>query len=171
MSAGKSIAAVGVTLAALAFATAAWSKGVITKITIQRVGAASAREITDPAVLQRFAIWSGPGVVGWDMAKTVPSPDDAAFIIDWTKGKLSDAPRSTSTFRVTMYVDEHALSCNKYEVLYRSDGAGAGHVYLPRWDEEFGRCNMSLIARDVEGNWFHASAAWNEVVKDLGSSP
>ncbi len=148
----------------------AWSKGVITKITIQRVGTARTLEITDPSVLKRFAIWSGPGVVGWDMAKTIPAPDDAAFIIDWTQGKQADTPSTGSSYRVTMYVDEYLAPCNKYEVLYQSDPAGAGHVYLPRWDEEFGRCNLSLIARDVEGNWFRSTSAWDDVIKGLGSS-
>ena len=43
-----------------------------------------------------------------------------------------------------------------------------GYVYLPRWDEEIGRCNMSLIARDVEGNWFRSSQAWDEVAERFG---
>src|SRR5688572_26977970 len=53
--------------------------------------------------------------------------------------------------------------CNKYVVLYQVDEDGVGYVYLPRWDEEIGRCNMSLIARDVEGNWFRSSQAWDDV--------
>jgi len=40
-----------------------------------------------------------------------------------------------------------------------------GYVYLPRWDEEIGSCNMSLIARHVEGNWFRSSQAWDEVAE------
>ena len=31
-----------------------------------------------------------------------------------------------------------------------------------------GRCNMSLIARDVEGNWFRSSQAWDEVAERFG---
>jgi hypothetical protein len=102
------------------------------------------------------------------MAKTIPQPDDAAFIIDWTRGALSDAPDSGQTYKVTLYVDQYRPPCNKYEVLYAVDEAGAGYVYLPRWDEEFGRCNSSLIFREVEGNWFRSSQAWDDVAKRVG---
>jgi hypothetical protein len=150
-------------IAGLAASTASWSKGDITKITIERVDAGtSALEITQPDLLDRFAIWSGPGVGGWDMAKTVPKPYDAAFIVDWTEGVLAGAP-DAPTYEVRMYVEGREPPCDKYAVLYRVDEAGTGYVYLPRWDEEFGSCNMSLIARDVEGNWFRASKAWDEV--------
>jgi hypothetical protein len=155
------VAAVG----SLAVSTASWAKGDITKIALERVGGGtSAIEITQPEVLDRFAIWSGPGVGGWDMATTVPHPDDAAFIVDWTQGVLAGAP-DTPTYKVAMYVEGRDGPCNKYAVLYRVDEAGTGYVYLPLWAEEFGSCNMSLIARDVEGNWFRASKAWDEVAK------
>ena len=157
------IAAIG----SLAASTVSWSKGDITKITLERVDTDAVIEITQPEVLDRFAIWSGPGVGGWDMAKTVPQPDDAAFIVDWTKGVLAGAPDAV-TYKVTMYVDRYEPPCNKYEVLYRVDEAGTGYVYLPRWNEEFGSCNMSLIARDVEGNWFRSSQAWDDVAQRVG---
>jgi hypothetical protein len=152
----------------LAASTAGWSKGVVTKIVIERVGTDTVVEITERDALSRFTVWSGPGVGGWDMAKTVPQPDDAAFIVDWTEGALSGGPHSHPTYKVTLYVDQYDPPCNKYEVLYAVDEAGAGYVYLPRWDEEIGRCNMSLIARDVEGNWFRSSKAWDEVAKRAG---
>jgi len=153
------IAAIG----SLAAPTASWSKGDITKITIERVGGGtSAMEIAQPEVLDRFAIWSGPGVGGWNMATTVPKPDDPAFIVDWTQGVLASAP-DASTYEVAMYVEGREPPCDKYAVLYRVDEGGTGYVYLPRWTEQFGSCNMSLIARDVEGNWFRASKAWDEV--------
>jgi hypothetical protein len=152
-------------VAGLAASTASWSKGDITKITIERVGTDAPVEITEPEVLDRFAIWSGPGVGGWDMAKTIPPPDEAAFIVDWTLGTLARVPGTLATYKVTLYVDRYDPPCNKYEVLYQLDEAGTGYVYLPRWDEEFGRCNMSLIARDVEGNWFRSSQAWDDVAE------
>ena len=154
-------------LAALTASTAGWSKGDITSITVERVGSNDVVAISEPDVLDRFVIWSGPGVVGWDMAKTIPAPDDAAFIVDWTQGALTSAP-DAPTYKVTMYVDRYEPPCNKYEVLYRVDGADTGYVYLPRWDEEIGRCNMSLIARDVEGNWFRSSKAWDDVAERFG---
>jgi hypothetical protein len=157
------LAAIG----SLAVSTASWSKGDITKITLERVDTDAVIEITQREVLDRFVIWSGPGVVSWDMAKTIPAPDDAAFIVDWTKGVLAGAPAAV-TYKVTMYVDRYEPPCNKYEVLYRVDETDTGYVYLPRWDEEIGRCNMSLIARDVEGNWFRSSQAWDDVAERFG---
>ena len=102
------------------------------------------------------------------MVKTVPKPDDAAFIVDWTKGIVSDVPSPALTYKVTLYVDGYSPPCNKYEVLYKFGGTAPGYVYLPRvyfprWNEAFGRCNTRLILRDVEGNWFRASKAWDEV--------
>jgi hypothetical protein len=151
--------------AALAASAAAWSKGALEKIAIQEVGSDAVLEITDPRVLARFTIWSGPGVWGWDMATTIPAPNDAAFIIDWTKGMTSAERSAASSYRVTLYVEDRDPPCNKYEALYEVDAGGAGRVYLPRADEELGRCNMALIARDVEGNWFRASAAWDDAVR------
>jgi hypothetical protein len=155
-------------LAALTASTASWAKGDITKITVERVGTDSMVEITELAVLDRFVIWSGPGVVSWDMAKTLPQPGDAAFIVDWTQGMLVNVPSALPTYKVTMYVDRYDPPCNHYVVLYRVDEAGGGYVYVPRWDEEIGRCNMSLIARDVEGNWFRSSKAWDDVAGRFG---
>ena len=153
-------------LAALTASTVGWSKGDITKITVERVGSNDVVAISERDVLDRFAIWSGPGVVGWDTAKTIP-PDDAAFIVDWTQGMPTHAS-GLPTYKVTMYVDRYEAPCDKYVVLYQVDEAGAGYVYLPRWDEEIGRCNMSLIARDVEGNWFRSTSAWDEVAERFG---
>jgi hypothetical protein len=157
-------------IAGLAASAACWAKGDIKKITIERVGIDAVVEITEPEVLDLFTIWSGPGVGGWDMAKTVPKPDDAAFIVDWTKGIVSDAPSPALTYKVTLYVDGYSPPCNKYEVLYKVDVTAPGYVYLPRvylprWNEEFGRCNSSLISRDVEGNWFRSSKTWDEVAE------
>jgi len=72
-------------LAALVVSTESWSKGDITKITIERVGSNDVVAISERDVLERFVIWSGPGVVGWDMAKTIPQRNEAAFIVDWTQ--------------------------------------------------------------------------------------
>ena len=131
------IAAIG----SLAASSASWSKGDIARITVERVGGDTAViEITQHEVLDRFAIWSGPGVIGWDMAKTVPRRDDAAFIVDWTPGALTGAPH-TPTYKVAMYVEGRVPPCDRYEVLYRVDEAGTGYVYVPRSGEGIGRCN------------------------------
>ena len=63
----------------LVASTAGWSKGDITKITVEHLVTHVVIEITDPEELDRFTIWSGPGVVSWDMVKTVPQAGDPAF--------------------------------------------------------------------------------------------
>jgi len=155
-------------LAALTASTAGWSKGDITKITVERVGSNYVVAISERDILDRFVIWSGPGVVGWDLAKTLPQPDGPAFIVDWTQGIHARVSDALPTYKVTMYVDRYEAPCNNYVVLYQVDEAGVGYVYLPRWDEEVGRCNMSLIARGVEGNWFRSTSAWDQVAEHFG---
>ena len=111
-------------IGSLAASTASWSKGDITKITIERVGSNDVVAISEREVLDRFVIWSGPGVVSWDIAKTIPQSDDAVFIVDWTQGMVARVPNALATYKVTMYVDRYDPPCNKYEVLYQLDDAG-----------------------------------------------
>jgi hypothetical protein len=156
-----------IALASVIFPPTSWSKGPISKITVQPLGVGRTVEISDKQTLSNFAIWSGPGVGGWDVGRTIPRPGDAAFIIDWTRGLLRDAPDALTRYQVVMQVEEYDPPCDKYEVTYAIDKSGEGYVYLPNWDEGVGRCNASLIYRGVEGNWFHSSAAWDQVVRPL----
>ena len=153
----------------LAFAyTLAWGKGSITKIIVESPSLPTRIEIVDPEVLGRFTIWSGPGVGGWDMLKTVPKADDAKFIVDWTQGIVSAQRSNSSRYLVRMYVEGRQSPRDTYEVEYVIDPAdGAGYVYLPGQREEFGRWNSYQISRGVEGNWFKATRDWEEVVRPL----
>ncbi|HZF31138.1 MAG TPA: hypothetical protein VE907_18635 [Gammaproteobacteria bacterium] len=156
-----------VALASFLMPAPSWSKGPISKITVQPLGIGRTVEISDKETLGNFAIWSGPGVGGWDMVTTIPRPGEAAFIIDWTRGQLRDGPNALTRYQVVMQVEEYAPPCNKYEVIYGVSEAGEGYVYLPNWDETPGRCNSSLIYRGVEGNWFHSSPKWDQIVMPL----
>jgi hypothetical protein len=159
--------AVIVALASFGLSATAWSKGPIFKIIVAPFDSGSAIEITDKTTLDSFAIWSGPGVGGWDMAKTIPRPGDSSFIVDWTRGKLAAGPDALRRYQVVMQVEEYEPPCNRYEVIYAVSEAGQGYVYLPDWDESGGSCNQSLISRGIEGNWFHSSIAWDRVVLPL----
>jgi hypothetical protein len=92
-----------VALASCGFSATAWSKGPISKIIVAPWDSGSVVEIADHETLEPFAIWSGPGVGGWDMAKTIPRPGDSAFIVDWTGGPLAGEPDVLRRFQVVMH--------------------------------------------------------------------
>ena len=147
----------------------AWSKGAITKIVIKGGADSESVEITDSKILKKFTIWSGPGVGGWDMAKTVPPPGTPKFIADWTKGIVSDQPSESTPYLVKMYIEGREAPNNTYEVLYVFNGdTDDGYVYLPSpVHDDFGKSNMYQIARSVESNWFRSTDEWDDTVRPL----
>jgi hypothetical protein len=161
---------IAIAIAALMFpASLVWAKGAITRIVIDAANWPSPVEIVDPKVLDRFSIWSGPGVGGWDMINTVPKPDDAQFIIDWTRGIARDQPESSRRYLVKMYIEGREAPRDTYEVIYQIDDvSSAGYVYLPsRSTDDFGQWNTFQIYRRVEGNWFHPTGEWEGIVRPL----
>jgi hypothetical protein len=156
-------------LIALALAcTPAWGKGAITKIVLEGQTPQLALEIDDPAILDRFTIWSGPGVGGWDMLRTIPKAEDAKFIVDWTQGIVTDPPRNALRYLVRMYIEGRESPRDTYEVEYVIDRTdNAGYVYLPGQHDDFGHWNTFQIYRGVEGRWFRASRDWEEMVRPL----
>ena len=146
----------------------AWPKGAIIRIVIDGVDLQAPIELTDPGLLEGFTIWSGPGVHGWDMLQTSPKPDDATFIVDWQQGVFEDPPEGMQDYEVRIHIADRQAPQNTYEVIYRIDSkTDNGYVYLPRSREGFGRWNTFLIYREVEGEWFHASRDWEEVIRPL----
>jgi hypothetical protein len=146
----------------------AWGKGAITKIVVESEALRVSVEIVDPAILEMFTIWSGPGVGGWDMLKTLPKPEDAKFIVDWTQGIVSGPPSASSRYSVRMYIEGRQSPQDTYEVEYVTGPAdNPGYVYLPGYRDNFGRWNAFQISRGVEGNWFKATTEWEEVVQPL----
>ena len=150
-------------------AQTAWSKGAITKIVIDGEDLSAPIEITNPKILDRFTIWSGPGVGGWDMINTIPKPDDSKFIIDWPHGVISDQPEGSRRYMVSMSIAGREAPRDKYEVLYQIDSATSiGYVYLPsQLIDDFGQWNTFQIYRGVEGNWFRSTKEWDEVARPL----
>jgi len=155
-------------LGLISMAGTAWSKGAIIKIVIDGSDLPTPIELTDPQILERFTIWSGPGVRGWDMINTMPNAGDATFIIDWPKGLIKDRPDGLRRYDVSMHIADREAPRNRYEVIYEIDSTtDKGYIYLPRSNENLGRWNTFLIYRKVEGNWFHSSKDWEEVVRPL----
>ena len=146
-----------------------WAKGAIVKIVIDGDNLPSPIEIVDPEVLDRFTIWSGPGVGGWDMLNTHPKPDDAKFIVDWTQGTLQAPPGGSRHYLVKMYVEGREAPRDTYEVMYYVDGVGGENsVYIPSYARDgFGQWNTLQVYRGVEGNWFRATRDWDEVARPL----
>ena len=125
-------------------------------------------EIADPRILDRFTLWSGPGVGGWDMLTTIPKADDPQFIVDWTQGIVNDPRIESRRYLVRMYIEGRQSPRDTYEVVYVIDhDIAPGYVYLPRPSEKLGRWNTFQIHRGVEGNWFKATKEWEELVRPL----
>lgn len=158
------------TIAALTISVlpaAAWPKGAISRIVIRGPGLDQPLEITDPDVLGRFTIWSGPGVGGWEEAYETPGFDDKTFA-DWRGGAVSERPAGMPSYEVAMYIEARPPPRNTYEVRYEFNASSdGGYIYLPKRGDELGAWNTWLIYRRVEGQWFHASRQWQEQVKPL----
>src|SRR5262245_7186384 len=105
-----------------------FAKGTTTKIVITGEGLTRPIEISDPAILQNFNVWAGPGTFLNEVEAT------EGFIIDWASGSVPQRPGARRDFEVSFYVryanrpfdaqtDELA-----YVVSYAVDGAtGQGY--------------------------------------------
>ena len=147
----------------------AWSKGPIVKIVIEGGQLTQPLEITDSDSLDKFTIWSGPGVGGWDMATTIPPAGTPKFIADWTKGIATRPTCDSRLYQVRMFIGGREAPRDTYEVLYSVDAnSNTGYVYLPNGREDgFGLWNTYQIARGVEGNWFQSTREWDDFVRPL----
>ena len=114
-------------------------------------------------------IWNGPGVSvrGPDGVQYPPAHLDptqtAGRFIDWPRGPVSDRSTGLQRLEVTFYVGvpREPNRLRRYVVAYEVDpSASIGFIYLPRWTN-------NLISHGVEGNWFHASKQWNDLIAPL----
>ncbi len=175
-SLGQTGAALFVGVALLATSTPAAAKGVLARIEVRGDTLPSPLEITDPAILARFSIWNGPGVsVNGQPVHLDPNRQEGMFI-DWPKGQVTTRPPGLDSYEVTFHIYFAGVIRNSelpraehrsYVVRYEIDPGSVGYIYLPDHDDGFGGMNTSLIVHDVEGNWFHASEAWEELVRPL----
>jgi hypothetical protein len=144
------------------------AKGFTTRIEITSAQYHTSVEITDPEILKNFNVWSGPGTFVNDVEAT------EGFIIDWTTGAVPERPRGLSSYEVSFSVKYANRSASEqkdqlaYRVFYATDpSSGEGYVYLPGKGDEPYRLNTNAIFRGREGNWFHATAAWQSTVDRL----
>lgn len=155
--------------ASLMLAETTWAKGAIIKIVIEGDDLSKSIEIVDPQILEKFTIWSGPGVGGWDLATYIPKPDVPNFIIDWSKGIIAEQPGGVKRYIIRLYIEGRKPPRDTYEVMYTfQNTADNGYVYLPSpASDDFGQWNRFQINRRVEGNWFQATQEWDELAQPL----
>jgi len=144
-----------------------FAKGTTTRITITGVQLQNPIEISDPAILKNFNVWSGAGTF------LNGREGSEGFIVDWASGVVADPPIQLRTFKVSFYVRYANRPFNEqtdqlaYIVSYAVDSeTGQGYVYLPGKSDEFYGLNTKAIHRGREGNWFLASAAWQSAFKN-----
>lgn len=144
------------------------AKGATTRIIITGAGLQSPAEISDPEVLKRFNVWSGPGTFAGDIEGT------EGFIVDWASGVVTDRPSGLRTFELSFYVKYANRPSSEqadqlaYIVSYAVDPVtGQGYVYLPGKSDVPYRLNTRAIYRGREGNWFRANAAWQAAFRTV----
>lgn len=142
----------------LAIPAQLFAKGVTLKIIIRGGDLKAPIEITDSKVLANFIVWAGPGT----------SPNETeAFIIDWSDGPGAERPKGLPRYEISFYA-KHPEERLVYVVFYEYDPATLrGYVYLPGKTDQWYRLNVSTILRGVEGNWFRAWSAWDDVARPL----
>ena len=134
------------------------AKGKTVRVVIAGGDLAKPVEISDPNTLVDFQVWTGPGT---------SSNQAQAFIVDWSRGAIKELPSGLTRYEISFYVNESQERI-AYIVLYAFDpSTRRGYVYIPgNRDPQF-QSNVATIWRGVEGNWFHAWAAWDNVAAPL----
>jgi len=161
----RACSAVIALLVVLAVPFSSAAKGVTTRITIAGDHLAKPIEITDPAILRNFNVWSGPGV------KVGGVPQVEGFIADWSAGAISDPPVALEHYTLSFYVSRAGVEELVYSVDYdcSTSDAAEGYVRLPGRTDHRYTLNTRSIYRgpDVEGRTFRATRAWQQVVRPL----
>ena len=129
------------------------------KITISGADLKQPIEISDPNILAKFQVWTGPGTSG---------NDRQGLIIDWSQGPVREIPTVLHKYQVSFYGGSPRNERIVYVVYYVfGSGADPGYVYLPGGSDEWYSVNMHSIFRGVEGKWFRAWSAWEHVARPL----
>jgi hypothetical protein len=160
----------------LAAGTSLSAKGTTTKIVISGAALVTPIEIAEATIIQPFQVWAGAGTQS--CVRRVCREHTQGFIIDWTSGVVPDRPSGLQRYIVTFYTTAHNALVDArgetppeqptYVVWYEYDpAAGRGFVYLPGKGDEWYQANIRAIWREREGNWFHATSAWDDVAGPL----
>jgi hypothetical protein len=141
------------------------AKGKTVKIVIEGADLPKPIDIADPKVLPNFNVWAGPGTSSTSPSFNANAP---SFIIDWSQGPVTQVPQVLQKYRVSFYVNYQNDERIAYVVFYAYDPATRdGYVYLPGKSDQNYRLNVGTIFRGVEGNWFHAWSAWENIARPL----
>ena len=132
------------------------AKGNTIRIVIRGGDLAAPVQIADVSVAGRFHVWSGPGT---------SSNEPQGLIVDWSRG-TAVPPRNLPRYEISFVTTRR--DPGTYVVSYVIDPAtNRGYVYLPgKTDPEY-KDNVWLIYRGVEGRWFHAWSAWEQIAHPL----
>jgi len=144
------------------------AKGETTRITITGDRPDQSVSITEPATLAAFNVWSGYGTFSGPSGQEIQGSE--GFIIDWPAGPVASRPLGLRQYEVKFYVRRRNAAAEQlaYVVLYEpGTSSSEGFVYLPGRSDQTYRLNVQAISRGVEGNWFRASRAWQNVVAPL----
>ena len=126
------------------------AKGKTVRITIKGGDLAAPIELTDPAVVAGFKVWTGPGT---------STNEPQGLIVDWSRG-VAEPPEDLPVYDVSILTTRPN---RPYVVSYVFDpSTNEGYVYIPGTPD-----NVWLIYRQVEGNWFHAWSAWENLAHPL----
>lgn len=140
-------------LAACAFAE---GKGDTVRIVIKGEALSAPIVLSDPAIVSRFLVGTGPGA---------NAGDRPGLIIDWPKG-VADPPKGLRMFEVSFVTARPQP--NTYIVQYAIDPASKrSYVFLPADCDAPYRDNIQLIYHGVEGSWYHPWSEWEKVVRPL----
>jgi hypothetical protein len=136
------------------------AKGRTVRITIKGADLKIPIEITDPAILANFNVWTGPGT---------SSGEGEGLIVDWSHGTVSPPHKGLSLYEVCFYADfGNQEEKRVYVVSYEYDpSARHGYVYLPGKGDKWWRLDVSSIFRKLEGNWFMAWSKWDDAATPL----
>jgi hypothetical protein len=152
------------------------AKGTTTRIVISGADLVTPIEIADATLIRPFQVWAGAGTQS--CVRRVCREGTEGFIIDWPSGVVADRPGGLQRYIVSFYTtpdngsvstrSETPLEQPTYVVWYEYDpAADRGFVYLPGKGDEWYQVNTRAIWRAREGNWFHATSAWQSVARPL----
>ena len=147
------------------------AKGTTTKIIINGDNLSAPIDITDPTIIQRFLVWSGPGT--FVSQGGVETEGTEGFIIDWPSGVVGERPSGLRRYQVSFYVtDQRFAEARPEELAYvalydYSPTSERDYVYLPGKSDQWYGMNVRNISRGLEGNWFRATSAWQDVARPL----
>jgi hypothetical protein len=145
------------TLLSLVLPLIVFAKGDTIRVVIRGATLSAPIEISNPALIDRFNVWSGPG--------TFPTVPEEGLNVDWPRG-VAHAPEDLEKYTVSFVTTRSHPST--YVVHYEVDPVTKqGYVYIPGKDDPAYGDNVWLIYRGMEGNWFYASKTWQALADPL----